>query len=203
MNRILQEDVSAWFEESGFSSYSLGDTGERSLTNTLNKHCVPRPKDKGKNELQLGTWVEYLGECYEIEQLCFSASGWTFDGNGDGNGISVAPVSDCTVCPNDANGIPILIGETVYSAQGEARKVTGYNGTFFTYDDAPENSLGGIPDLHTHKQPDSWIKLAADAEKDATVYCNERDLENSNGWKKTMTRDLITRAKRLAGVADE
>lgn len=65
------------------------------------------------------------------------------------------------------------------------------------------------PDTLTHERPDSWERLEEDAGKDCCVYygnipwtscdgCPAKGVEDCNS---TMARDLVRRAKKLAGDA--
>ncbi len=109
----------------------------------------------------------------------------------------------CIRVPVGADGEPILVGDTVYNVKtGEPRKIASYGG-LYAYD---EDNLFCDTKWYTHVFPDSWEKLEADAELDGCGYfgecpkCAEFDFELCQ---KAITKDILRRAKRLAGVKDE
>lgn len=117
--------------------------------------------------------------------------------------------------PLDADGVPIRIGDKV-NVDGEAMAVLGYrlhNGTLFlivkesgsiiTYSPRPSSVRH-----FKYVPPDSWEKLEGDASVGAQDYCAN--------WlgidiRKTLTsdddrafaKDIIRRAKKLAGIEEE
>ena len=63
-------------------------------------------------------------------------------------------------------------------------------------------------ELLTHRKPDSWEQWEEDAMLGAALYCDRRFGEGKAaelgfGTRGEMVRDLMARAKRLAGVCDE
>lgn len=108
-----------------------------------------------------------------------------------------------------ADGRPLREGEEVYKVGGD--------GTAYVFDGMSDN-VDGLAMLHhddkpcigtglrvdqlTHEQPDSWERLEEDAGKNPFDYCKDvghrlDTCENSEAYK---ARDLVRRAKKLAGV---
>lgn len=108
-----------------------------------------------------------------------------------------------------ADGKPLREGETVYKVGGD--------GAAYIFDGMSDN-VDGLAMLHhdgkpyigtglrvdqlTHERPDSWERLEEDADKNPFDYCKDvgRRLdtcENSEAYK---ARDLVRRAKKLAGI---
>ena len=118
--------------------------------------------------------------------------------------------------PLDADGVPIRIGDTVYTIDAEECIVRGIYALAGEYSISVV-PLGGTcflpmePEGLTHKKPeppDSWEKLEEDASVGAQDYCAN--------WlgidiRKTLTsdddeafaKDIIRRAKKLAGIEEE
>lgn len=123
--------------------------------------------------------------------------------------------------PRDADGVPIRIGDVLYSSGNECRVVSitvkadkacvavyADDGTFFPWIN---------PKYLSRKKPepaDSWEKLEEDARKTACDYApaprNEDGLttcygcpfQKSESCSNEMTIDLVERAKKLAGIKD-
>lgn len=56
-------------------------------------------------------------------------------------------------------------------------------------------------DVPTHERPDSWERLEDDATKQPYVYCVEHGLDDDSfPTNEKFARDLVCRAKKLAGV---
>ena len=107
---------------------------------------------------------------------------------------------------------PLLKGETVWSVD---------SGTRYTVEEIKDglipikcrSEMGSTVSLHpsqlTHERPDSWERLEEDAEKDPCGYfgfdgeetCGKCPASGKN-CEQTMARDLVRRAKKLAGVSE-
>ena len=105
---------------------------------------------------------------------------------------------------------PLLKGETVWSV---------YSGTRYTVEEIEDgpipikcrSEMGSTVSLHpsqlTHEQPDSWELLEADCSMNTGVYTRERmgiDVDKvpaKESRRIDMMRDLVRRAKKLAGDA--
>lgn len=118
--------------------------------------------------------------------------------------------------PLDADGVPIRIGDTVYTRDAEEYIVRGIYALAYEYSISAA-PLGGTcslpmePEGLTHRttdSTDSWEKLEEDASVGAQDYCAN--------WlgidiRKTLTsdddeafaKDIIRRAKKLAGIEEE
>lgn len=105
-----------------------------------------------------------------------------------------------------ADGKPLREGETVWHKQtGRATTVKGFDRMLgepcAVVDFAGiEQRVSGT--LLTHERPDSWERLEEDADKNPFDYCKDvghrlDTCENSEAYK---ARDLVRRAKKLAGV---
>lgn len=110
--------------------------------------------------------------------------------------------------PLDADGVPIRIGDTVYTRDAEEYIVRGI------YALADEYSisvvpLGGTcflpmePEGLTHRttdSADSWEKLEADVNLGCRDYCEKHRLEECDY---NMRVHMLARAKKLAGIEEE
>lgn len=101
----------------------------------------------------------------------------------------------------DADGVPIREGDTVYVLGfGEPLTVKGFTDdgrVLMSFHD--ENSLGYKPSKLTHERPDSWELL----EEDARELDISLDGENTSDYPRmSHVRDLVRRAKKLAGVSE-
>ncbi|MEF2593751.1 MAG: hypothetical protein U0M51_04320 [Eggerthellaceae bacterium] len=111
-----------------------------------------------------------------------------------------------------ADGKPLREGDTVYEVEGTGRayKVLGIRvdncdpltSTVVTCDDGDWTSENFLPSQLTHERPESWERLEEDADKNPFDYCKDvghrlDTCENSEAYK---ARDLVRRAKKLAGV---
>lgn len=113
-----------------------------------------------------------------------------------------------------SDGRPLREGDTVYKVGGD--------GTAYVFDGMSDN-VDGLAMLHhdgkpyigtglrvdqlTHEQPDSWDALFADAVKGPCAYfyqvengCDGCDAESEGSCIDVMFKDLVRRAKKLAGV---
>lgn len=102
-----------------------------------------------------------------------------------------------------ADGKPLHEGETVYKLDDDRP----YTLKRFDGDRVHINAGGGafdiwtIPSNLTHEQPDSWKRLEEDCGMFASEYAEKFDLnKEAGGWGVPVRRDLVRRAKKLAGV---
>lgn len=127
----------------------------------------------------------------------------------------------------DADGVPIEVGEVVYYFDKDSGEPKAGFGPFRVIDYGPHAQAvllryekGGVDaygnysesfescELLTHRKPDSWEQWEEDAMLGAALYCDRRfgkgaAAELGFGTRGEMVRDLMARAKRLAGVCDE
>lgn len=111
----------------------------------------------------------------------------------------------------DADGEPIKVGDELYLTDGFIIKLkcVGFSNDGLVKVTNWGSSEGWVPILAeanelTHKKPDSWEQLEKDAILNPYDYCCIRGISIENGlvWK-LKAKDLIRRAKALAGVDDE
>lgn len=100
-----------------------------------------------------------------------------------------------------ADGEPLEVGQTVWRDDGETLEV------LYLRPDGLVDCCGEIerPERLTHERPDSWERLEEDATKNPFDYCKDvghrlYTCENSEAYK---ARDLVLRAKKLAGVDND
>ena len=109
--------------------------------------------------------------------------------------------------PLDADGVPIRIGDVLYSSGNECRVVS----ITVKVDEAcvGVHTDEGVflpsvnPKYLSHKKPepsDSWEKLEEDANLSSRDYCEEHRLEECDY---NMRVHLLARAKKLAGIEEE
>ena len=111
----------------------------------------------------------------------------------------------------DADGEPIKVGDELYLTDGFIIKLkcVGFSNDGLVKVTNWGSSEGWVPILVeanelTHKKPDSWEQLEKDAILNPYDYCCIRGISLENGLaSKLKAKDLIRRAKALAGVDDE
>ena len=101
-----------------------------------------------------------------------------------------------------SDGLPLREGDTVYNKDtGDRFEVDGfsYNGVVCTDIDACESDIEILPSQLTHTKPeppDSWERIECDAK------VIDETIESEWGGDCTDARDLVRRAKKLAGVSE-
>lgn len=110
----------------------------------------------------------------------------------------------------DADGAPILVGDTVWAnggKYGDGRRWTVHSFNFSSaHKVTAQDERGTFRDLKpkwlTHREPDSWGRLEADAAGGAKDYCAEHGIEptRAHEYGQAKALDLVCRAKALAGV---
>lgn len=117
---------------------------------------------------------------------------------------------DCMRLPLDADGVAIRIGDES-EVDGDAMTVLGYrfrNDMLLIIAKDKESGLVFTPDpsrvRHCKPEPpDSWEKLEEDSLLSVDEYRNLTGIDCNEGAYFAKQRDLIRRAKRLAGVNDD
>lgn len=109
----------------------------------------------------------------------------------------------------NADGVEIRVGDTVWHAKtGSEYRVLSLSGVDKAAWVTEATTMGDdffidIAAL-THERPESWERIEADCMQDAKDYCEERGIAPEypihNG--KAKCRDLVRRAKALAGVSE-
>ena len=103
-----------------------------------------------------------------------------------------------------ADGKPLEAGQTMWTVDAgiefEVHSIEG--DTVWGSLDGDRTDDGLDPKSLTHERPDSWERLEEDADKNPFDYCEDvghrlDTCENSEAYK---ARDLVRRAKKLAGV---
>lgn len=106
--------------------------------------------------------------------------------------------------PMDANGSVVPLDTKELVRKGETLKVYGFDYSamlkawFVRFDEYGYIRLGACT------MPDSWEKLEEDAAKAPREYVEERGITVELGGRVVaMVKDIVCRAKALAGVCDE
>lgn len=111
----------------------------------------------------------------------------------------------------DADGVPIKFGDELYFTDGFIIKLkcVGFSNDGLVKVTNWGSSEGWIPILAeanelTHKKPDSWKQLEEDLMLTPYYYCDRRDIKAEIGFaSESKAKDVVCRAKALAGVDDE
>lgn len=202
-----------------------GSTGERSAEGQTAEGRTFR--DANGLELHVGDYViDEFGECFCVMGL-----------NGeDGATAAYADLGnrrtslECAPCkslelderPHDCDGVPIEVGDVLYEVDDSGRSAhwfepvtvveTSENGGFRG---DREPTFWRIARIYTHREPDSWEKLAEDAMKttcdyalalrdeDGLTTCKGCRFQKSESCHHEMTLEVLARAKKLAGVEEQ
>lgn len=113
----------------------------------------------------------------------------------------------------DADGEPIKFGDELYFTDGHITKLkcVGFSNDGFVEITHWESYEGWEPFVIrieanelTHKKPDSWERLEKEAMLAPYDYCRKQGIDHKVGFaSKLKDKDVIRRAKALAGVDDE
>lgn len=111
----------------------------------------------------------------------------------------------------DADGVPIKFGDELYFTDGFIIKLkcVGFSNDGLVKVTNWGSSEGWVPILAeanelTHKKPDSWKQLEEDLMLTPYYYCDRRDIKAEIGFaSESKAKDVVRRAKALAGVDDE
>ena len=106
-----------------------------------------------------------------------------------------------------ADGLPLREGETVWDTNGDELVIGAFEDGGHTVncryadvgDAIPVHGMWSPSDL-THERPDSWERIEEDAGCTATKYNERRGTIFTT--KQQVARDLVRRAKKLAGVSE-
>lgn len=201
-NTIIFEEV----ESMGCADRGgYGSTGERSAEGQTAEGRTFR--DANGLELHVGDFVtDELVDCYCVMGLNIS-DGDAYADIGNGNAsVKVALCRDLELDerPHDCDGVPIDIGDVLYRTDpdgepiGDPLEVEGcIDGAFFAKGLAlPINARAC-----THREPDSFEKIANDALMDEYGYCDEFGLDygdDSCPAEYAMHGDLVRRMEAVA-----
>lgn len=166
--------------------------------------------------------AEYESMKKEVDELRDELDDWK------GNAEGFQPDAYMEL-PLDADGVPIRLKDWVWYVGIDAeitkdvpQQVVGFvsdlgmNGIYAVTRDYPDKAIS--PKMLTHRAPeppDSWAKLEEDANKTICNYASAPLDENgltmcdgcrfykSKSCRKEMTLDILKRAKKLAGIAND
>ena len=217
------------FNESGFKLY--GESGHLIAGSDMPygervKRQAPPVIDADGVEIRVGDTVYgFAGQQYEVTGLCEYESS-IVHAKTVGDGVAADELLALSGQLNSAqleaskithrapvlaaDGEPLEVGQTVYHiADGKEYTVEELfeDGAMVT----PDGITGGRcrADYLTHERPDSWERLEEDAEEDPCGYfgfdgeetCGKCPASGKN-CEQTMARDLVRRARALAGVSE-
>ena len=190
-----------------------GSTGERSAEGQTAEGRTFR--DANGLELHVGDYViDEFGECFCVMGLNISDGDACADiGNGNAS-VKVALCRDLELDqrPHDCDGVPIVVGDAVWVVYEDGSSVydcsvvvvntDGANGLVRVREKA-ENGWSNfcLPSKLTHREPDSFEKIAADCSLDEYDYCAEYRLDygdDSCPAEYAMHADLVRRMKAVA-----
>lgn len=177
-----------------------GSTGEKSAGK-------PVYRDMNGDELHVGDFVtNELMDCYCIMGLNIS-DGDAYADIGNGNdSVKVALCRDLELDqrPHDCDGVPIEVGDVLYQTTfegepiGDPMEVERYiDRAFFV----KGHSLPLSASMHTHREPDSFEKIAADAVMSWEDYCENHRLDVNDDIETeehAMQADILRRMKAVA-----
>lgn len=109
----------------------------------------------------------------------------------------------------DADGVAIKAGDKIYFSAGDDTplKCIGfdYDGDVIFTDWEETGTIAyENATVFTHKKPDSWEQLEEDVMLTPYYYCDRRDIKAEIGFaSESKAKDVVRRAKALAGVCDE
>lgn len=104
--------------------------------------------------------------------------------------------------PVGKDGLPIRPGETLYGEDGKAWRIDAV-GKYFAWSGLTKGETDRRlrPEWLTHTKPESWETLMRDAGMQPFAYCATHDLLAGEApTNEKFARDLVRRAKKLAGV---
>lgn len=136
--------------------------------------------------------------------------------------LQTQPDPSCMKLPLDADGVPIRLKDWVWYvgtdaeiAKDDPQQVVGFvsdlgmDGIYAATRDYPDRAIS--PKMLTHRAPeppDSWAKLEEDASAGAQDYCANwpgidirKTLASDDD--RAFAKDIIRRAKKLAGIEEE
>lgn len=188
-------------------------TGKRRLTERERRILDMWPRYEDGEPVMIGDGVDGLGgEIIEVYIAENAAAIW----NNYANHMHLSPgerVKRPAPEVLDADGVPIKVDDTVWHEDGSELHVIGFGGAqdgetmlVVEYAAGP-TKWGEVRCLSvTHTRPDSWEQLEEDIAKYPCRYAEEVKGSKFNScsecpWhSEVMARDIVRRAKALAGV---
>ncbi len=172
------------------------------------KRTAPKVLDADGVEIREGDTVYSIGTGQPVTVYCVEGGNPWF-GTTDGT------IRRCSKFTHRApvlaaDGRPLREGEHVYHVETGAELVVkelpkpGEYQAVVVFAPPASHLTSFDPDQLTHERPDSWERLEEDADKNPFDYCKDvghrlDTCENSEAYK---ARDLVRRAKKLAGVSE-
>lgn len=209
-NKIVFEEV----ESMGCADRGgYGSTGERSAGASTAEGRTFR--DANGLELHVGDFVtDELMDCYCVMGLNIS-DGDAYADIGNGNtSVKVALCRDLELDqrPHDCDGVPIEVGDTIWVVSEDGSSVYDCSVVVVSTDGAnglvrvrekPENGWSDFlfPSKLTHREPDSFEKIAADAVMSWEDYCENHRLDVNDDIETeehAMQADILRRIEAVA-----
>lgn len=195
------------------------DTGKRVLSEKERRILDMWPRYDDGEPVMIGDGVDGLGgEIIEVYIAENTASIW----NNSANHMHLSPgerVKRPVQSVLDADGVEIKVGDTVWDDDGVEMTVMSLVGELpghvTTHSKNPPATYSINPKRLTHTHPDNWERLEEDAVKVVCEYagavpdefgdydCDTCRLFDARGnliCEQLMTREIVRRAKALAGV---
>lgn len=191
---------------------------------------VEWPRFEDGEMVKFGDEVEFEGEAAKVLDVAFSVVRFslgvgTATTSGRVYGFLGEPEKRPAPKVLDADGVPIKVGDTVWATYNGCKHIVmavcsdGSLHPEMVTDDGCmveyEEGLWDFAKKVTHEQPDSWERLEADANKtvcgyvdapldeDGLTTCEGCRFEHLGECHQEMARDVLKRAKKLAGIEEE
>ena len=166
------------------------------------------PRFEDGAPVRIGDYFEDLGQVAGIK---FGAGGVTIEGTAGNSDLFIT--SDERVkrpAPKvlDADGVEIREGDTVWTLDDPSFEcmVLGFVEDMIHLKSGADHLLQRKPSQLTHERPvaDTWERLEDDATVSSATYCERMGIVDDGGYSpgELMARDLVRRAKKLAGVSE-
>lgn len=185
-----------------------GSTGEMSAGE-------PVYRDMNGDELHVGDFVtDELMDCYCVMGLNISDGDAYADIGNDNASVKVALCRDLELDqrPHDCDGVPIEVGGTIWVVSEDGSSVYDCSVVVVNTDGAnglvrvrekPENGWSDFlfPSKLTHREPDSFEKIAADAVMSWEDYCENHRLDVNDDIETeehAMQADILRRIEAVA-----
>ena len=185
-----------------------GSTGEMSAGE-------PVYRDMNGDELHVGDFVtDELMDCYCVMGLNISDGDAYADIGNDNASVKVALCRDPELDqrPHDCDGVPIEVGDTIWVVSEDGSSVYDCSVVVVNTDGAnglvrvrekPENGWSDFlfPSKLTHREPDSFEKIAADAVMSWEDYCENHRLDVNDDIETeehAMQADILRRIEAVA-----
>lgn len=173
--------------EDAVREVALGKSNHGTLRLAIERWYNPKPIDNHDEPIDIGQAVDdkVRGEL-EVSRVCYTRNGFYFNNSRDGSkrkkmkGITYAygeRVGRPKPTVLDADGVPIEVGDELWSIETGARYIVekmGSNGRYECHDmlvrDANGTTFRAMGRLYTHREPDTQERIDMDALKDVYEY---------------------------------